>query len=204
MNSYDNLLISIEGIDGSGTTTLCENLQDELSDEWEFSQEPSQGAYGRIMREVLQSDDDPSLSDFFLFCADRVDHIESLIGPKMEDETVEGVVLDRYNLSTYAYQSPIVRDGIYSRSGIDYINSVVSEWVIVPDLTIVLDVSVEQAFERMDEEREIYEKEDRLKEARKIYHSFAETNDYVVLIDGTQSEEKVLEEALEKIDECRN
>lgn len=198
------MLISIEGIDQSGGTTLCENLREELEGEWEFSKEPSEGAYGRIMRDVLQSDDDPSLSDFFLFCADRVDHIESLIGPKLDDDSVDGVILDRYNLSTFAYQSPIVREGIYSQSGIEYINQVVSEWVIQPDLTIVLDISVEESLSRIDGEAEMYEKRETLENARNIYKRFTESKDNIVEIDATQSKEEVLQESIEKINECRD
>jgi len=183
---------------------LCRNLKENLSGEWAFSQEPSEGKYGRIVRDTLQSDDDPTLSDFFLFCADRADHIESLIGPKLEDETVDGVVLDRYNLSTYAYQSPIVREHIYSGSGIRYVNNVVSEWVINPDVTIVLDIPVEEAFRRMETEREMYERRESLEEARTIYNTFAEERPNVVRVDGMQKEEEVLQDALEVVDEIRD
>jgi len=204
MNQFDNTLVSVEGIDKSGGSTLCRNLKENLNGEWVFSKEPSEGKYGRIVRETLQSDDDPTLSDFFLFCADRADHIESLIGPKLEDETVDGVVLDRYNLSTYAYQSPIVREHIYSGSGIRYVNNVVSEWVINPDVTIVLDIPVEEAFRRMETEREMYERRESLEEARTIYNTFAEERPNVVRVDGMQKEEEVLQDALEVVDEIRD
>jgi len=203
MNNFNNTLVSVEGIDKSGGSTLCRNLKENLNGEWVFSKEPSEGKYGRIVRETLQSDDDPTLSDFFLFCADRADHIESLIGPKLEDETVDGVVLDRYNLSTYAYQSPIVREHIYSGSGIRYVNNVVSEWVINPDVTIVLDIPVEEAFRRMETEREMYERRESLEEARTIYNTFAEERPNVVRVDGMQKEEEVLQDALEVVDEVR-
>ena len=204
MNKYDNLLVSIEGIDQSGGTTLWESLREELNGDWEFSKEPSEGAYGRIMRDVLQSDDDPSLSDFFLFCADRVDHIESLIGPKLEDDDCEGVILDRYNLSTYAYQSPIVEDSIFSQHGIPYITQVVSEWVIQPDITIVLDIPVDESLNRMDSEKgEMYERRENLENARSIYKRFVNDNKHIVEIDATQDKDVVLEEAISAINECR-
>ena len=204
MNNYDNLLISIEGIDQSGGTTLWNNLKEELDGEWCYSKEPSEGAYGRIMRDVLQSEDDPSLSDFFLFCADRVDHIKSLIGPKLEDESVDGVVLDRYNLSTYAYQSPVVEESIFSQHGIPYINQVVSEWVIQPDLTIVLDIPVDESLDRMGSDGEMYERRENLEDARSIYKRFTNDNEHIVEIDGTQSRDEILSEALNEINERRS
>lgn len=203
-NKYDNTLVSVEGIDKSGGSTLCRNLKDHLDGDWVFSKEPSEGKYGRVVRDTLESDDDPSLSDFFLFCADRVDHVESLIGPKLEDDSVDGVVLDRYNLSTYAYQSPIVREHIYSESGIRYVNNVVSEWVIEPDVTIILDIPVKESFRRMDTDREMYERRESLEEARRIYNTFGEERPNVVRVDGMQAEADVLEDAMRAINEVRS
>jgi dTMP kinase len=201
-NQYDGLFISVEGIDGSGTTTLCEGLKRELPDEnWEFTAEPSNGKYGRVTREELKSDSPPTMSDFFLFCADRFDHLQSLIGPKLESG--QNVVTDRYTLSTYAYQSPVVRKDIVSQSGLEYINTILSEWVIRPDVTIFLDIPVEEAMDRMTDGTEKYEKEEKLETAYEIYDSFANNRDHIVRIDATQSEEEVLSEAMGHINEIR-
>lgn len=202
MNRYDGSFVSIEGLDKSGKSSLVSNLQGEVDDSWEFTKEPSEGAFGQILREELQTDSDPTMSDFFLFCADRVDHIQSLIGPKLDSG--ENIITDRYNLSTYAYQSGVVRENIVSKSGVEYIDSIVSEWLIEPDLCIVVDVSVDESIERMGMSNEKYENIDKLTEAKEVYDRFAERKDNVVKVDGMQSEEAVLEEAMEYINEVGN
>lgn len=195
MNEYEGTLIVVEGLDGSGTTTLCESLQEEI--DAEFTQEPSTGKYGRIVREELQSEDDPTLSDFFLFLADRYDHCRSLIGPKLE--AGETVITDRYNLSTYAYQSPVVSNALDVENPSLFISAVEDGWVIPPDITIYLDIPVEESMDRIDSE-EKYEKTERLEQARDIYQWWANA-DHVTQIDATQSEEAVLEEAMEELEE---
>lgn len=199
-NAFDGSLISLEGLDGAGTTTLAENLKEELP-EYEFTQEPSHGKYGRIVREELQSEDDPTLSDFFLFLADRFDHCDSLIGPKLSKGT--NVITDRYDLSTYAYQSRVVEEDLGIRRPYDYISDVSDYWVIEPDLTLYIDISPGESLERISEEREKYEVEERLRGARKVYDDHYDLLSYVERIDGTQSEEDVLEEALGHIEDLQ-
>lgn len=200
--NFPGTFVTVEGIDGSGKGTLIENLQTVLGDSWEFTQEPSHGKYGRIIREELQSESDPTTSDFFLFCADRIDHIQSLIGPRLEEGT--NVICDRYNLSTYAYQAPVVKQDIISRSGIDYINSVLSEWAIVPDVTLLLDAPVDECLERVDGGSEKYEKVESLRQARRIYQTMSEERSEVYTIDGTMSRDDVLQEALAVINEAES
>lgn len=195
MNDFNGTLIVVEGLDGAGTTTLCESLKEEL--DAECTQEPSTGKYGRMVREELQSESDPTLSDFFLFLADRYDHCQSLIGPKLEKG--DTVITDRYNLSTYAYQSSVVSDALGIEEPELFISMVVDDWVISPDVTIYLDVPVEESLDRIDSD-EKYEKRGRLEEAREIYNWWTNAES-VKKIDATQSEEEVFEEAMEVIEE---
>lgn len=195
MNDFEGTLIVVEGLDGAGTTTLCESLKEEM--DAECTQEPSAGKYGRMVREELQSGSDPTLSDFFLFLADRYDHCQSLIGPKLDKGEV--VITDRYNLSTYAYQSSVVGEALGMENPELFISMVVDDWVIAPDVTIYLDVPVEESMDRIDSD-EKYEKKSRLEEAREIYNWWTNV-DSVKKIDATQSEEEVFEEAMEVIEE---
>ena len=199
MNSYDGRLISIEGTDGSGKGTVIEELKENYYPDFEYTREPSDGAYGRLVREELQSDSDPTSSDFFLFCADRFDHVHSLIGPKLEKR--ETVVTDRYNLSTFAYQSRVIDKEMDTVDPYDYIDRIVGQFIIEPDLTILIDAPVEETFDRLDDEKEKYEKVERLKDARRTYLYFAEEYDYVEVVDGTQEPEYVLRDCLELIED---
>lgn len=196
MSQYPGAFIVLEGIDGAGTTTLASRLQDTLDDTWNFTQEPSHGKYGRIIREELQSDSDPTLSDMFLFLADRYDHIQSLIGPTLDRG--EHIICDRYNLSTFAYQTPVVDDELAIIDGYQYIAKSVEPWVIEPDLTIWLDIPVQIALQRY-RGNEKYEKRHRLESAREIYAQAHERLDYVQRIDGTKAPDLVEEEAIDLI-----
>jgi len=199
MNSYEGSLISVEGTDGSGKGTVIGELRENYYPNFEYTQEPSNGKYGRITRQELQSDSDPTSSDFFLFCADRFDHVHSLIGPKLEQG--ETVVTDRYNLSTFAYQSRVIDEEMDTVDPYDYIDHIVGQFIIEPDLTILIDAPVEETFERLDDDKEKYEKVERLKDARRTYLYFAEEYDYVEMVDGTQEPEEVIADCLELIDD---
>jgi len=198
MNSYEGRLISIEGTDGSGKGTVIDELKENYYPDFNYTAEPSNGRYGTLMRKELQSDSDPTSSDFFLFCADRFDHVHSLIGPKLEQG--ETVVTDRYNLSTFAYQSRVIDEEMDTVNPYDYIDRIVGQFIIEPDLTILIDAPVEETFDRLDDEKEKYEKVERLKDARRTYLYFAEEYDYVEVVDGTQEPGYVLRDCLELID----
>lgn len=199
MNSYKGDLIVVEGIDGTGKGTVIDELKKNYYPEFEFTQEPSSGKYGQIIKKELQSDSDPTSSDFFLFCADRFDHVESLIGPKLDKG--ETVVTDRYNLSTFAYQSRVIDEEMDTVDPYDYIDRIVGQFIIEPDLTILIDAPVEETFDRLGDEKEKYEKVERLKDARRTYLYFAEEYDYVEVVDGTQEPGYVLRDCLELIDD---
>ena len=195
MNSYTGRMVSVEGLDGAGTTTVTSGLREEFggNEASEFTQEPSEGVYGRYLRKELASDSDPTASDFFMFCADRYDHCHSLIGPSLEKGKT--VITDRYQLSTYAYQAPVLEP--FVDEPIEFIDETLDNFVIEPDLTILIDIPVDVALDRIGDDVEKYEKRKSLERAREIYLQQAEEKDYVEVIDGTQSEEKVLEEAKE-------
>ena len=197
-NNYNGTLVSIEGIDCSGKSSIIEALHWRLDDSYEFTQEPSYGKYGQLVRNELRSESDPTASDFFLFCADRVDHCRSLIGPRLEKG--KNIVTDRYNLSTYAYQSSVIEEDMDVTDPFDYVDGVVSEFLIEPDLTIVVDVPPETSMTRMsDIETEKYETRQRLERAREIYLSFADEKDYIEVVDGTQSKSNLIKECHELI-----
>lgn len=77
-----------------------------------------------------------------LFAADRLDHLDSLILPALQDGAI--VISDRYDLSSLAYQSATAPGGAEVVPWIRELNA----RAMRPDLTIVLDVSAEVAEER--------------------------------------------------------
>lgn len=194
-------MVVIEGIDRSGKSTLIENLQSELEGNWHITQEPSGGPYGKLLRTQLAKDEDPNVSDLFLFLADRYDHIENEIKPALEDEDIDGVITDRYHLSTLAYQSSIIEEQLDVKSGVNYINTVTRDFHLYPDLTIILDISVSESLSRMDGEVDKYENREHLEQARNMYTDAVQRYHYTNMIDGGMAESDITETALNLINE---
>lgn len=98
-------LIAIEGIDGAGKTTQARNLAAELrKDGWDVIQtkEPTDGQWGRKLRESAQTGRMTLEDELRYFIEDRKEHVTTLIRPALEAGKV--VIVDRYYLSTVAYQ----------------------------------------------------------------------------------------------------
>jgi dTMP kinase len=193
------VLITVEGLDGAGTTTLVEELSNNY-DNFVATTEPSDGTYGQLVRENLSKETDP-LVDFFLFMADRRDHIENKIKP-LEEES-KTVISDRYADSTRAYQPTALCgegkpfDSLWEAKL--FIEKVMGCWEYGPDLTLYLQISVDTAIERNSGD-EKYENRAFLESVKANYDAIAESKDRVVTIDAEQSIEAVTEDAISVID----
>jgi dTMP kinase len=92
-------LITIEGIDGCGKTTLCNSLRNRLpANDYLFTYEP----YFNATRDRLHDpEEEQSRTDIFL--QDRIEHCLDVISPALDRG--QNVICDRYMLSTIAYQN---------------------------------------------------------------------------------------------------
>jgi dTMP kinase len=150
----------LEGLDGAGTTTQAALLRDWLRSRGRkahLTAEPSRGPIGTKIRHVLSgrlrgaggADFDPRALAL-LFAADRLDHWQSEIGPRLEEG--QDVISDRYVLSSLAYQSVATGDPAW----VGRINAKAP----APDLTLFLRVRPAVALRRRyaaSEDREIFE-----------------------------------------------
>lgn len=193
MNDYDGTLIAAEGLDGSGTSTLIDNLKEEYSDNdgFVFTKEPSDLYYGQAVRERLSMENDATPADFFAFLADRYQHCDEVIEPALEDGKT--VITDRYALSTYAYQSKVLDDELGIIDPAKYIDEMTYHFTIEPDLYIYLSIDVDTALSRIAAD-EKYEKRERLEEAKRIYDYVVHEKDNVKRISGKWDEEEIFEE----------
>jgi dTMP kinase len=160
--------VTIEGLDGAGKSLVLDAIESEYPDAT-FTSEPSDFQTGKLLRQHLSDEESPALSDFYLFMADRVNHIENRVRPLAENGHL--VVSGRYADSTRAYQPvALVNDGVFrSESGAKlFIEEMMDAWDYEPDLTIYLDISVDTAVERASGE-EKYEKRQFLKDVRANY-----------------------------------
>jgi dTMP kinase len=194
------MFITVEGLDGCGSTTLVESIAEEYPDSVTTS-EPSDLEYGQLMRRNLSDSDSDPIVDFYLFMADRRNHIKNRIKP--EDERGNLVVCDRYADSTRAYQ-PVTLSGDDRPFDSQwqakiFIEQTMAHWLYEPDLTLYINISVGTALDRASG-GEKYENVDFLSEAHKNYIALADSHDRIVTIDGMQSKSAVREDALDVIE----
>lgn len=191
--------LSIEGLDGSGKTTVLNAIKEEYPNVVTTS-EPSELWTGGQVRECLQKDTEP-LTDFYFFMADRINHIEDTIRPV--DESGGLVVSDRYSDSTRAYQPVALSESRHFDSQTHaklFIEDTMAAWEYEPDLTIYLDISVDTAIERSDGE-EKYENREFLEKVKDNYDALIDAErDRFAVIDGDQSKEQVARSAVSMLE----
>jgi dTMP kinase len=141
-------LITFEGIEGCGKSTLAKELYEYLkSKNYKviFTREPGGGKLGEKIREILLSNEFeiPDYSELFLFLASRYEHTKNVIIPKLKEGYI--VISDRYMDSTIAYQG-------YGRKInlklLEKLNEIATLG-IKPDLTFLIDLPEEISFNRL-------------------------------------------------------
>ncbi len=197
--------IAFEGIDGSGKSTQISILRERLSEcgiSCYETREPTDSPVGALIRNILTGKiriDNRAIAP--LFAADRIDHLtnerDGLCG-KIESGIT--VVTDRYYFSSYAYHSvDMPMELVISE------NRICAE-LLKPDCTVFIDIPPETAMSRIAAGRdstELFETLDRLKAVREKYleaFSLLKDSERVVIIDGTQSEEKVSHDIWESVE----
>lgn len=145
--------VTFEGIEGSGKGTQVHMLYEHLIEEGYdviATREPGSTAIGDIIRDALLNtkfDEMTPRTELFLFAAARAQHVEEVIKPALSAGKI--VLCDRFTDSTLAYQS--YGRGLEFQEVLRLADMAASS--IVPDLTILLEISVEIAFNRITHER---------------------------------------------------
>lgn len=180
--------IVIEGIDGSGKTTLAKRLAGSR-DVW-LTAEPTKGRLGSMLRSG-ELGDMPPAAEALLFAADRSIHTAEI---ESELEKGRWVICDRYAGSTVAYQSASMGDS----ADWDWLNSMQAHSVIRPDAVILLDMDPEESMARVGsrgEELSRFEKLDFQRRVRTAYLRLAEQFGYIV-IDASKGADEVFADAV--------
>ncbi len=188
------MLVTLEGLDGSGKTTVWEALKERYMGT--FTREPTTSWYGDAVRRSLASDDADPLAELFLYTADHADHLQSVIKPALADGAL--VVSDRYVDSRYAYQAATL-NGVID-DPLDYVRSVHEPFTRLPDLTLYLDVDPETAVERSAEANK-FEQLEHLRAVREHYERvIAADSERFARIDATADPAAVLDAAVTAIE----
>ena len=195
--------IVIDGTDGCGKSTQTKLLAQWLHRQGvaiETFRDPGDTAIGEKIREILLNPEHLTMStttEVLLYMAARVQLWREKIAPVLEKERC--VILDRWLSSTCAYQ------GYAGGFGMDKVIKIAEDCLekVWPDLTIILDVDLETAANRLSDQPDRMEAKPR-QYHRKVRESFLKLAGWqkkFVVVDGAGSIEKVHERIKQVISE---
>ena len=195
--------IVIDGGDGSGTTSVSEEVVKRLGWNAIYTHEPGGTPFAQKVRELILSEEakmTDAYTQFLLFWAARRDHIENKIKPALEKGKT--IICDRFDSSTYAYQI-VAQDHPELESLFWNIRDYVLEGA-EPDLYILLDVPAEVGAKRRAGRNESnYFDEMKLEFHKKVNKALKDfigdkiTNGHI--IDATKPLDEVVEEVFSVI-----
>ena len=181
-------LITLEGLDGSGKSTVIEGLQ-RRHPEWQYTCEPTMSWYGDAVRRSIASDGADPIAELFLFIADHAEHLRTTIRPGLEAGEV--IISDRYIDSRIAYQAVTLAGTIDAPAA--FIAQIHEPFTIMPDLTIFLDIDPETAVRRSGTTNK-FEQMAHLRDVSRAYEGLIEdAPDRFVRIDATSPPTDVLD-----------
>jgi dTMP kinase len=192
VTSERGVFIAFEGGDGAGKSTQVRLLAQRLSAlgrEPLLTRQPGGTDLGRRLRDlVLHGDPMTARAEALIFAADKAQHVEEVIRPALAAGRV--VITDRYTDSSVAYQ------GAGRDLGAQEVHTL-QMWAVaglVPDLTVIVDVTAEEGRRRRGEVHDRLEsEEDGFHEAvREHFHALAAAApDRYLLVDGTGDPESL-------------
>ena len=157
-----------EGIDGSGKSTLIDLFCAWLKEQklsFVKTKEPGGTKIGQEIRKLLLENSNTHLSamaETLLYYADRRQHIEELIKPKLSENIT--VVSDRYWASTSAYQCG---GRSINEDFVEFLRNQVCQ-DCEPDLWILLDLPIEITLKRLFLSKQ--DKRDRMEMENSSFH----------------------------------
>lgn len=148
------MFITLEGPEGSGKTSHIPYLVQYLREKGHIvfpTREPGGTSIGEQIREVihdLKNVEMHARTETLLYQAARAQIVEQVIKPRLADKEI--VISDRYYDSTIAYQ------GYGHQQDLEQVRSLVKYATggLVPDLTVLLDVDVEEGLRRKKKDNE--------------------------------------------------
>lgn len=199
-----SFFIAIEGLDGSGKTTIARQLayfmQSALKKSVKLTFEPHDPSCGGLfIRQVLEK----KIRDFshetlmLAFAANRLDHCDREITAWLSKGNDKIVICDRYYLSSLVYQTNENFD-------CDYVMNL-NSGARKPDLTIFMNVSNKVCYERMkirNKPKELFERN--LTKTREKYFEAIDylrnsRNEKIEVVDASGSMKEVLEKIVKII-----
>lgn len=195
-------LVTIEGGEGAGKTTLIENLKKyfvENNIDFVATREPGGSKVCENIRNILKYSDEKisERAEILLFSASRAQLVDEFIKPKLAEGKI--VVCDRFFDSTRVYQG--FAGNFDDKEIMDITNFATNG--LLPDITFYLDIDPVVAFKRKGGQ----DKGDRIEERDMSYHQkvrqgfleLVKREDRIVKLDATLSEEELLSLVVSKL-----
>ncbi|MCX7718607.1 MAG: dTMP kinase [Candidatus Sumerlaeaceae bacterium] len=190
-------LIAFEGIDGAGKTTQARRAVEALQQEGYDAvllREPTDGPHGRRLREIMVAGRDQvdPMEELRLFLDDRRDDVERNIRPALDRGAI--VCIDRYYISSIAYQGALGIDPVFIRRENE-------SFAPVPDLILYFRLPVQQGLGRIAASRttgqNLFERADYQERVRAIFESL--DFDCLVPVDASATPDEVHEQVMRAI-----
>ena len=148
------MFITLEGPEGSGKTSHIPHLVEYLREKGYVgfpTREPGGTSIGEQIREVIHDLKNVEMhprAETLLYQAARAQIVEQVIKPRLADGEI--VISDRYYDSTIAYQ------GYGHQQDLEQVRQLVKYATggLVPDLTVLLDVDIEEGLKRKKKDNE--------------------------------------------------
>lgn len=195
------VLITIEGIDGSGKSTLVALLKEKLAGlDVVFTREPGSSWIGEQVRRAVAEEADP-VAEALLFMADHAQHLAAVVRPSLAAGSI--VISDRYSDSRYAYQA-VSLDGIIAEP-LAWLKAVHRGWTISPDRTYLLVLRPDEAVRRLagNHRLEHFETRENLERVQQVYLALAAAEPArFVIVDALLEKEEIAGFIAEDIRHC--
>lgn len=202
-------MITLEGPDGAGKTSVLEHLVRKLEKENKqpiiTTREPGGVAISESIRHIILDVNNTQMDDkteLLLYIAARRQHLVEKVLPSLEAGKI--VFIDRFIDSSVAYQGE--GRGL-DKADIEWLNTFATDG-LKPDLTLLLDVPTEIGLARIsqNDHREVnrldLEKIEMHQKVRQGYLNLAQKNpDRIVIIDASKPLEEVVEKTYQVIKE---
>lgn len=190
------LLVALEGIDGCGKSTqarwLVERLN-ELGHRAVTFREPGDSVYGRELRRIfVEGRDITPEREMELFLEDRRIDVRDNIAPALAAGKI--VIMDRYYLSSVVYQGVL---GL----GFERVQEANEAIAPRPDLTLILDIGVDEARKRIRAARggtNTFEGAEYLEQVRDAYIAYVD-GDSIRRVNAVGTAEEVFERLLAQV-----
>lgn len=145
------MLITFEGIEGSGKSTQANLLNEFLSGKGykvTLTREPGWGHLGNLIRTIILEERElvlAPMAELFLFCADRAQHVKDFIAPRLKNGEI--VICDRF------YDSTVVYQGYGRKLDMRLVNKAAkaSALDVTPEITFLLNLPVREGLARLKE-----------------------------------------------------